>query len=394
VDSPTKYIIYLGRELDESVFKYYYLGYGPFRLNFDSEFLQNFKRTSKTESTNKDPNFSKFDLDLDLYAKDPKYDDVGFIGLEFVRGSGINLNNGTLEINLKLILGDLVDLLYIGFKDIIEDMTKEIEINFLAENKAGIILSILHMCLRLLNLSEQDRKYYSSFTEFDTSYCEVLDPEKKEVKWLQDNIHKSAVINPFIGSTSWQNHNLLLLLNGVFDEESLFPLSEKLLQSQINLSTPNEKFFKVEEEYFNSITEATGIKYSTHISSAEFNSFFDSYLTTDFYNLINSNYDFRQFFSISKDLVSPRNEEVRFKLDDNIRSFNIDNYYLAGLMSNFYVYVSDGSFKCSIYYLKNRFNRFKDVFKINFEFMYILPNCNDFVTLNSLEYKNILDNLI
>ena len=384
----------MGRELDESVFKYYYLGYGPFRFNFDSEFLQNIKKSSKTDHTNKIPNFSQFDPEADQFKDDPNYDEVGFIGLEFVRGSGVNFISEHLEIDLKSVLLDLKNLLYAGMKDILQDMTRQVELSFVAEHKSAIVLSIMHMCLRLLNLSPEDAQYYSSFSEFDTSYCDLFDPKDEKVVWLQNNLHKSVVVNPFNGATSWQNHNLRLLLNGVFDEDSLFPLSKKLLESQVKLSTPNEKFFKVEEEYLDYITQQTGIKYSADISGGEFNSFFDSYLKSDFYNVVNNDFDFRKFFSISKELTSPRNEQIRFDLDDEIRAFNIDNYYLAGLMSNFFVYISDSSFKSSIYYLQNRFERFKDVFKVNFEFIYMLSNSNDFVTLNSAEYKSIIDDLI
>jgi hypothetical protein len=320
---------------------------------------------------------------------------VGFIGLEFVRSVGVNLSTKKEKTTLKMILKDLIALIYQGMSDILgQDMDKEVELNFVAENKSGMVLSIFHTCVRMLTLSAEDRQYYSSFKEFDTSFCDVFDSEDKKVQWLRDNLNKSVVINPFIGSASWQNHNLLLLLNGIFDESSLFPLTEYLLQAQINLATPFEKFYKIEDDYFDFITKSTGFKYSTDISGGEFNKFFDNYLDKDFYTLINKNFDFRKFFSISKNLTSPRNENVRFDLDDDIRSFNIDNYYLSGLMSNFYLYISDSSLKCSQYYLQNRFDRFKDVFKVNFEFFYTLKNSNDFVTLNTAEYKDILDNLV
>ena len=180
--NPNKFIIYLGRELDESVFKYYYLGYGPFRLKFNSDFLNKFKKTSKNKTTTKESDFTKFDPEFDLYANDPNYDDVGFIGLEFVRGVGVNLSTQKENLDLKTIIKDLIDLVYQGMNDILHDMSKEIELNFVAEKKSGIIASIFHTCLRMLSLSNEDRQYYSSFKEFDISFCSVFDPENEKVK--------------------------------------------------------------------------------------------------------------------------------------------------------------------------------------------------------------------
>ena len=387
----------MGRELDESVFKYYYLGYGPFRLNFDTPFFNKQKATDSNSSSSSEQNFSKFDSKYDLFADDPDYDDVGFMGLEFVRGNGVNLSYSTTPFTLKDILKDFVNILYSGFKEITKKEAPDVTLNFIAENKSSIVLSIVHLCIKLFDLSEIDKYYYKSFNEFDTSYCDAfneneVDPVK--FKWLSTVWNKSISINPFIGSASWQNHNLILLLNGIFDEEKLFPLSQQLLQSQILLTTPHEKFFKIEEEYFDFITERTGIKYTTDHSGGEYNQFFDNYIQKDFYNLINKNFEFRKNFSISKQLVSSRSPDIRFFLDNDIRNFNIDNYYLAGLLDNFSIYISDATFKSCLHYLSNRFERFKDVFKVSFKFISMLSDSDDFVPLNPPKFKEIVDDLI
>lgn len=72
----------MGRNFEESVFKYYYLGYGPFKLYFESDFSKRSKTENFTQST--DPNFSRFDEKYNEFTKDSKYDDVGFIGKFFI----------------------------------------------------------------------------------------------------------------------------------------------------------------------------------------------------------------------------------------------------------------------------------------------------------------------
>ena len=68
----------MGRNFEESVFKYYYLGYGPFKLNFDADFS---RRSQTSDSQTKtDPDFSHFDTKYSGFTEDASYDDVGFIG--------------------------------------------------------------------------------------------------------------------------------------------------------------------------------------------------------------------------------------------------------------------------------------------------------------------------
>ena len=77
-ETPSKFVIYMGRNFEESVFKYYYLGYGPFKLNFDADFSR--RAQTPDSETQADPDFTHFDTKYSGFTDDASYDDVGFIG--------------------------------------------------------------------------------------------------------------------------------------------------------------------------------------------------------------------------------------------------------------------------------------------------------------------------
>ena len=368
---------------------------------------------------------------------------INHLGIEYVRGNGVNIDSSVFPFNLEDVAKDFVELLYNGIREISGEKDPKVQLNLVAEGKASILLSLLHVCMKLPAEGSPDRQYYASFSQFNTNFCKIfytdsdtgnddtrnktkkdskgnstssnkdsmnkknsgsdsVDPSANLVSstpsaqfaWVKANWGKAVALNPFAGAESWNNHSLILLLNGIFDQSKLFPLNRKLLETQTLLSTPNQKFFQVEDEYLDFVAENTGIKYSTEHLGSRFNSFFDDYRFSSFYKLMNDNFDFRKFYSLSKKLDVKSGENVRFYLDEDVYKFNVDNYYLAGLLDGFYVFVADGSFKSCLHYLSSRFGKYSQVFKINFDFIKMVEGSNDFPTLNEASYKKILDSII
>lgn len=283
---------------------------------------------------------------------------------------------------------DFVELLYNGIKEITKDDNPKVSLNFVAEGKVSILLSLLHICVKLPAPGSSDREYYQSFQQFNIKFCDAFykqDSNPKNSKnhnrvtktkikgsgnlknpsvpfaWIKSNWRKAVALNPYSGYDSWNNHSLILLLNGIFDKEKLFPLNQKLLEAQSQLEMPNQKFFVIEESYINFIAENTGIKYSTEHLGSSFNQFFDQYRFHDFENLVNNNFDFRKFFSLSKKIDNESAEKIKFYLDSDIYGYNIDNYYLAGLLDEFYLFVADRSFLSCLHYLNSHFTKYQQV---------------------------------